>query len=176
MQAKQRARCLFRLFALFAWKYYDLVVNPHILHFNLSAAEAPLLLSAELWLNEYGPSLPIRVHMVMSVHAGEPVLVWHAASGFQGTHIVSLMPDPEPLTTSCVVTLHTSHSSSPLLLLWQPSGCPCLLPGREWVVGRGARANSSMQPLRGKSWGAPQYSNVASFACCVVIQCSRNWS
>lgn len=34
-------------------------------------------------LNEYGPTLPMSVHMVMSVHVGEPVLVWHAASGLK---------------------------------------------------------------------------------------------
>lgn len=98
MQAKRKAGCFFLFGFVFVYLFLCLVCffwlgniktwlcisKFRIL--SLSAAEAPLLPSAllnaqlprcldRLGSNEYGPSLPMSVHMVMSVHVGEPVLV-----------------------------------------------------------------------------------------------------
>lgn len=52
-------------------------------------------------INEYGPSLSMSVHMVTSVHVGEPVIVWHATSSLKET------PPPfQPDAWPSAITLH----------------------------------------------------------------------
>lgn len=96
MQAKQKDGCffcflvwlLFNCLVCFFW--LDNIKRPgcdsQVLHLSLSAAKAPSAavhfvnarthtMPRQTRLNEYGPSLSMSVHMVMSVHVGEPVLV-----------------------------------------------------------------------------------------------------
>lgn len=111
-------------------------------------------------LNEYGPTLPMSVHMVMSVHVGEPVLVWHAASGLK-----------EPTLSAWCLTM--SHFFF-YLLSWSPVHFPSFAPlplCLSWQLSFSLflGATSACGPPR-KSWVAAQYSNVASFMCRSVIQ------
>lgn len=100
----------------------------------------------------------MSVHMVMSVHVGEPVLVWHAASGLKEPTLFSLLPDHEPFffyLLSWSPIHFPSFAPLPLCLSWQLSFSLFL------------GATSACGPPR-KSWVAAQYSNVASFTCCSV--------
>lgn len=98
-------------------------------------------------INEYGPSLSMSVHMVMSVHVGEPVFVWHATSSIK------------ELTFSAWC-LTISHYSSPPIHFCSLTHFPSFSEHLTFSLCLGALP--ACGPRR-KSWSAAQYSNVASF-------------
>lgn len=106
-------------------------------------------------INEYGPFLSMSVHMIMSVHVGEPVIVWHATS---------CIKDP----TFSAWCLPISHYSSPLLPpihFCSLTHFPYFTEQLTFLLCLGAL--SACVPHR-KSWSAAQYSNVASFRCLIL--------
>lgn len=96
------------------------------------------------------------VHMIMSVHVGEPVPVWHAASGLK-----------EPTLWAWSLTISHYSSSPQLISHYFPLIIPLPLSHLAAKFLSLSGAPSACGPLR-ESWGAAQYSNVAFFMSFIV--------
>lgn len=99
----------------------------------------------------------MSVHMVMSVHVGEPVPVWHAGSGLKEPTLWRLLlPGHQSLLFISSVDLPYPPHSLIFPRLTQQLSFSLLF----WST------VSACGPLR-ESSGVAQYSEVASFMCCV---------